>query len=234
MHLKDIFFEPDDNNKPQQPAPDKKSSNVPGKASSVSQESISEPIGSISDASATSAPSMGAGVDGYVQLLKNAMKSHPGKGPDYYQFISAIEKMKTMAMDDKTKFASVFTGFDVQGITPQFLVDSAKQYQSLFASKKSDFEAALNQSVAQNVEAKKTQIQNLKATNKSIDDHMQSLNEQKIANEDSIKKLSSEITTASTKIESNKADFNTAYEQMNQDIENNIQRITEYLGATNN
>lgn len=150
-------------------------------------------------------------------------------GPDFHEFVSALENMKNIPMDEQPKYLAVYATLITQGCTKQKLVDSAKIYLEKFAEKRNGFSKALEAQMSESVGGKQSIIDGLKKKNDEIDAEIKRLADQKVANAEQANKLSLELNEEATKLNIKKADFETTYNSMVAGINDSLDKIQRFI-----
>lgn len=173
--------------------------------------------------------------DDYVKLLSKAIQeAHDGhpSAPDYIEFVKALNKMEGKPMDEETKFTSIFAGFDVQGVTVEKLISAAEHYKQVVSGEKTQFDSSMVDESNNTIGKSKASVNDLTGKNVDIDKQMKNLSDQKQANLAQINKLNNSIQTDSNKLECRKNDFNSAFNEVTTEIDNNIGLIKKHLQPT--
>lgn len=165
----------------------------------------------------------------FVEYFKEVFKEANLPGPDYYEFVSALDNPALKSIPDQMKFVSIFAGFVAQGCTKERLIDSAKTYIDLFTKKKEGFEQALEKSFSEVVGGREAEVERLNEENQKIDEEMQKLVEKKMKNGESISKLTTEITEETNRLKLKHANFLATYERMTKEISDNSVKIGQYI-----
>lgn len=167
--------------------------------------------------------------DEFVATLRKVMNDHNIPGPDYLEFASAIESMKTLPLDEKTKFITCFAVLRAQGVTPERLIETGEVYVKLFDQVKSEFQVEVEKTSENVIKSKQSSINNLAVANKEIETQMVELTKKRLENEEKMKQLTSEVDKASSQITAQTSDFNAAYNEVVNEIRANENLIKQYL-----
>lgn len=165
----------------------------------------------------------------FTEYFKKVFEEANLPGPDYHEFVNALEFLKSQPIPDQQKFMSVFAGFIAQGCTKKRLIESANTYIQLFTEKKDKFEQALDASYAEAVGSRESEVERLNAENAKLDEQMQKLAEQKVKNGEAVAKLTTEISEESNRLKMKHANFTATFERMTKEIQDNSKKIEEYL-----
>lgn len=200
----------------------------PSKVSTATAKTKTAPASITSIHSVSSLPAEetqmgGTSREDIVLYFKKVLSDNNIPGPDYLEFITALDSLKGAALDDKTKFTTIFAGFKAQGVTPVHLIETAKTYIKLLSQKKQSFQTEASQHITEKDAAQKA----LLADNKNIDIQMQELAAKKLENDTKFKTIGTEMQ----EVNQNKTDFENTCATMVGEIEHNISLIDQYLGA---
>jgi hypothetical protein len=214
-------------------ATDFKKKNGPPEKTVVTRDTNSTPsiqdINSISNNNSITTPISSAPVDAtasgkasFVQFFHDQISNSPAIG-HYLEFINALKEVEGLALDEKTKFTTIYASFKAQKVSVDELITAAKKYQDLCTQKKNELDGGYQQGVAQ----RDQNIKKLTEENASIDKQMQDLNTRKLQNSEKIKGISDE----KSKLDGKKADYTSAYTEVNEGIQSNIDKIAQHLSA---
>lgn len=165
----------------------------------------------------------------FVEYFKEVFKEANLPGPDYFEFVNALDNPALKSIPEQMKFVSIFAGFTAQGCTKERLTESAQTYIGLFADKKKKFEDALEQSFDEVVGKREAEVTRLTEENQKLDEEMQKLVEKKMKNGETISKLTIEIGDETNRLKMKHANFNATYERMVKEISDNSAKIGQYI-----
>ncbi len=177
----------------------------------------------------TAPPPVGIRNEEIAAYFKKVMEENNFPGPDYCEFINALEGMKNLPMDEATKVKTIFLSFKTMGMTPQKLVETAEKYKALYDQKMKAFDKEVEASYNNEIVSRQKQVETLAAKNAAIDTEMKKLNDQKIANDEAVKKLNDEAASMSTNIKTRHSNFKETYVSIVAEIDNNIATINKHL-----
>lgn len=89
-------------------------------------------------------------------------------GPDYYEYVKALDKMKNLPLDDATKYATCFMSLNVAGLTKAHLLDTANKYIGIANEQKAFFEQDLANAEKGEVGTKEQSLLALTEENKNF------------------------------------------------------------------
>lgn len=132
-------------------------------------------------------------------------------GEDYLEFISALQAMKNIDLDEKVKMQTVLATLSIKGLTAQKIIESADYYMKVLENEKEKFKQAMIKQTEGKVGSKHQQIKNLETENKKKAGQIKKLTDEINANSTKIGKLKTDIETADLKIKSTENNFNITY-----------------------
>jgi hypothetical protein len=168
----------------------------------------------------------------YLKYFRDVMIKNNIPGPDYEEFVMALDKMKSQPMDEASKFKNVFITLESMGLTVPKLIEAAGFYKECFAKSKAQFDNDLLAHQNNEIVTRENKVKDLTAANAKIDAQMTELNKQKLANEATIGTINEEKQKMSSMLSSQSADFNAAYKDSVDEIDHNVELINKYLSAT--
>ena len=98
--------------------------------------------------------------DKFIAMLEAVIADNNIPGLDYVEFKAAIDKMKSLPMDETTKFMSAYSIFESQGCTKQTLIDSIDKYMAMIVKEQEHFDVEMKASFTEKVESKTLEIEN--------------------------------------------------------------------------
>lgn len=146
-------------------------------------------------------------------------------GEDYLEFISALQAMKAIDLDEKVKMQTVLATLSIKGLTAQKIIESADYYMKVLENEKEKFKQAMIKQTEGKVGSKHQQIKNLETENKKKADQIKKLTNEINANTTKISKLKTDIETADLKIKSTENNFNITYAHVANQITEKVEKI---------
>lgn len=146
-------------------------------------------------------------------------------GEDYLEFISALQAMKNINLDEKVKMQTVLATLSTKGLTTQKIVESADYYMKVLENEKEKFKQAMIKQTEGKVGNKHKQIKNMEEQNRQKADKIKALTDEINNNTSQIGKLKKDIETADLKIKSTENNFNVTYSYVADQITNKIEKI---------
>ncbi len=164
-----------------------------------------------------------------AQFLMKALESNNLPGFDYIEFKQSLGALVSMNMDEGTAFKSAFATASTMGLTKQKLLESATHYKQILQKEKGQFDIALKNRLQQRVGAKAEENKRHEARLKQIEDQIKRLQEEivqvkhKIAENDKVRE------TEGTKLKVQKDNFESTYEKIQTEINNDVQKISQFI-----
>ena len=165
----------------------------------------------------------------FINVLLKAIDENNLEGFDYLEYKQSLQSLAKMDMDEATRYQSAFAMAKTMGASPKKLIDSAQHYIKILATEDKKFKDALSnqrnkqvkgreeklKTVQNSIEQKKKQIEKL---TKEIESEQQKLGE-----------VRNSIQEASAKIELTNSQFQLAYNSVQAQIEQDINKMSTYL-----
>lgn len=76
----------------------------------------------------------------YSEHFQKVFTERNFPGPDYYEYVKTLDKMKNMPLDDASKYSTAFVGLSAMGLTKAHLLDTANKYISIANEQKVIFD----------------------------------------------------------------------------------------------
>lgn len=174
----------------------------------------------------------------YLDHLYKFMEDQNIPGPDYFEFANTLHEMSRMAgaIPEQNLFQLAFVSLKTQGITPEILIQTAQKYVMLFEKHKQEFENVLSQEIQKSVNIKTQEIQSLEQANKQaevkmaeLQQQIQMLQQQMVNNAQKVAENNMFIQGESLKLNVKKAKFEKAYSIVVDKVNDNIQKIQNYI-----
>lgn len=148
-------------------------------------------------------------------------------GPDYFEF----SKMNTAMgnMDEKTKFNASFAGLTVQGLNKETLLNSANTYIQVIEKDEIAFSETVKQTIDQNVEAKKKDLEAKKKLLAEKTEMITKLQVEIIDDSKTLQDLSNDISSSQQKIDEKISSYKIACETIKSRIKSDIEKINTHI-----
>lgn len=161
--------------------------------------------------------------DKFIDMLETVIEqASTTEKQGYFTFKKAIENMKSLNMDEKTKFQTVFSVLSLQGCKKDILLSTSDKYIKLIEEEKSKFDLELKNHFAQTVQSKLDLAEQAKKEVETLTKRLSDLNTQIIT-------LSQEAQTEELKIKATEANFKASAEAIISQMNADKEKITNYL-----
>ncbi len=165
----------------------------------------------------------------FLNVLYDAMSKHGKDGFDYLEYKQSLNSLSKLSMDEETRFKSAFAVAQTMGATPSFLIDAAKYYLDVLKNEEKVFEDTLKQQMQKQIGDKQNELQQIKNTIEDKQKQIERLTKEIAESQNSLSTLDQQISEASGKIESTKQNFLASYNQIADQINDDIQKMQQYL-----
>lgn len=166
----------------------------------------------------------------FTKKLLEALEKNDQEGFDYLEFKSTLNSLKSMSMDEVTKYKSAEAMAKAMGVTTKSILDSADYYLKVLVKEEQLFEEALKNQHRKNVVGKEKYIEQLntdvEATNKQIAELNERLKQMQVKIDETKEELENSIKS----MNNTKNEFISAYTNMTTQIKNDCQKIKKHLG----
>ena len=195
------------------------------------KETVSEPAQAVAapPAAVASVQASGKATDQYLNILLTAMEQNNPVGFDYLEFKKSLQTLRTMAMDDRTRYFSAFAAAQAMGVTSDKLLQSVDFYVGVLKAEQQKFEEAHQKQRQQKVGNRETQLQDLDATILAKNEQIAKLTAEVQAHQGQKEQLRTEILQATEKLDSTRSDFVASYQDLTAQIDNDVANIKQYL-----
>jgi len=136
----------------------------------------------------------------FITMLEEVIEKNNLPGQDYFEFKQAIEHMKSLAMDEKSKFQTAYTVLSLQGCKKDILLSSIEKYISIIQEQKKEFDAEMQLELNSKVKSKLDEVEKSKKEMENLSKRLNDLNS-------SILCLSQDAQTEEMKIRATEANF---------------------------
>lgn len=165
----------------------------------------------------------------FTEFLNKIYQQGNFAGPDYQEFTDALKEVENEPMDEKSKFATIFVGFKVQGVTKARLLETGNKYVALINDQVNGFNAEIDNLLNTEVAGKQAKVAEITQENAEIENQMRLLTEKKNKNNEMIQKINSEVNEQVSVLNIKKASFASAANEFISNIKGNIEKIRQYL-----
>ena len=167
----------------------------------------------------------------FLNILLKAMEANNLDGLDYLEFKQSLQALSKMPMDEETRFKSAFAMAASMGATPNHLVKTAKHYISVLTKEEKKFEGALQQQIDSKIGSQQLEVASMEKSIQEKSEQIKQLTNQITQIQKKVQTSKSSMQNASEKINVTKSNFIASYNQLRGQIENDIEKMVQYLGG---
>lgn len=167
----------------------------------------------------------------FLDILFKAMEANNLEGLDYLEFKQSLQSLSKMPMDEETQFKSAFAMASSMGVTPDKLITTAKHYIDVLTKEEQKFETALQQQIDGRIGQQKQELAAMDKSIKEKSEQIKKLTQQITEIQQKAEKTRTAMNQASEKINVTKSNFVASYNQVRGQIEKDISKMKQYLGA---
>lgn len=160
-----------------------------------------------------------------IGALYKTLDEHNLPGEDYLEFIQALNAMKNLALDDSIKVQTVTATLSTKGLTVDKIKESADYYKKILENEKEQFVSELNSQIDKTIKSKEKIIETLKESIKIKSDQIANLTKEISDAEQNINLNNNLIKAAELKIQTAQDNFNSAYNAVIEQINDNLSKI---------
>lgn len=158
-----------------------------------------------------------------LSKLLEAIKANASTEMDYLKFKKSFLSLCAMGMDEATAARSALVTAQTMGMNTEKLMDSVKFYQNILKKEKEAFALALKNQIANNVDAKKIEVEKLQARKVEILTKMEKLKEELATIDDRISGVQHQMNESGDKIESTRQQFVQTITLLEEEIEADLE-----------
>ncbi|MEM9885341.1 MAG: hypothetical protein AAF849_05555 [Bacteroidota bacterium] len=166
----------------------------------------------------------------FMEVLLKAMEKNNLEGFDYLEYKKSLQSLAKMPMDEATRFKSAFAMAQTMGVNPEKLVKTAQHYIGALSKEEQQFERALAKQKEQQIGTKLGQINKAEQLIQQKAEQIKKLTQEIEQHQQQMEKAKTAVSAASVKIESTKNDFIASYNSLVQQIQQDIEKMKQYLG----
>lgn len=164
----------------------------------------------------------GVADDKFVKMLEGVISDNNIPGLDYFEFKQAVDNMKSLPIDESTKFLTVYSILLGQGCTKEVLLNSIDKYVSLINKEHETFNNELSETFKEKVESKKTKIEQSQQKIVELSNQIKELN-------DFIITGTQEVQQEEMKLRLAEANFKQSVEKVVSVLTTDKEKITNYI-----
>lgn len=165
----------------------------------------------------------------FNKILLQAIEKHNLSGFDYLEYKNGLRSLDNMNMDEATRFKSAFALAQTMGVTKSKLLDSARHYQSVLNTEKEQFEKAAEQQMQVKVVGRKEELKTWETEIRAKEAQISKLQKEIEALKQNVIKVSGSLDEEASKVKKTKLDFLASYEHIFGQIQDDIDKMNEYL-----
>jgi len=165
----------------------------------------------------------------FVEILAAALEKNNQEGFDYFEFRQSLINLAKMPLDEATRYQSAYAMAQTMGVTPVKLIESAKFYLNVLSNEQSKFGEAHTQQRAKLIGNREEELKNLDAMMQQKAEQIKQLTLQIEEHRKQSETMRNEINESTIKIENTKADFETTFNSVYAQIEQDMGKIQQYL-----
>lgn len=218
------FFIKEDSNAPNVPA----SRPVPNPAGSSG--TTSPTVTPVQSANATGS-AVGAIDTKFVDHFAAVLGKANLQGPDYFEFREILRNLSNLGLPEEKQFQAAWASFKAMAAVgdPAMLTTAANQYLAALGTDRDSFLKSVEMAVQERVGGLQTEQKKLLADNDAIAKQITELQQRATTNNDRLAKISGEVIDQSSKINQNRANFETTYATFTDQIKADVSKIATYL-----
>lgn len=158
----------------------------------------------------------------FVEMLEKVITENNVPGLDYVELKQALDNMRALALDEPTKFVTVFSILSAQGCTKESLLSSIDKYSGLIIKEQEGFQAELTETFNEKVESKRKKIQESQEKVVELSNKIKELN-------DFIITATQEAQQEEMKLRLTEANFNQSIQKVLSVLNSDKEKITNYI-----
>lgn len=218
------FFIKEDSNAPNVPA------SRPAPNPAGSSGTTSPTVAPIQSANATGS-AVGAIDTKFVDHFAAVLGKANLQGPDYFEFREILRNLSNLGLPEEKQFQAAWASFKAMAAVgdPAMLTTAANQYLAALGTDRDSFLKSVEMAMQERVGGLQTEQKKLLADNDAIAKQITELQQRATTNNDRLAKISGEVIDQSSKINQNRANFETTYATFTDQIKADVSKIATYL-----
>jgi hypothetical protein len=166
----------------------------------------------------------------FIDILSKVLESNNQPGFDYLEYKKAVLSIaKLQNLEESAQFKTAYAAAMSMNVQPQQLTDSAKRYLMILETEFTKFNQTASQFLQNQVGAKELESSELKKTIQQKEAQLKQLQLELEKHHKRMNDIESELESAKIKVDTNKASFKLAYDQLVGQIRTDIQKMEQYL-----
>ncbi len=167
--------------------------------------------------------------DRILESLLKALEDNNIEGFDFLEYKNSIKALSQMPMDEATRYRSAYATAATLGVTLDKLCQSAEFYKTVLQKENEKFKAALSNQINSSVISKEKQAQELSNEILKKSELIKKLTEEITSHQTELGKIKDQVLEANIKIEKTKANFQSTFEALLLQINDDITKMKAYL-----
>jgi flagellar motility protein MotE (MotC chaperone) len=163
------------------------------------------------------------------KFLISALERSNIEGFDYLEFKQSLSALRDLKIDEHTAIKSAYATASTMGLTVNKLVKSAAHYKSILVNEKSQFDEALDKQIKDRIVSRRAESEKLQKDIAKYEEHIQKLKAEIAACQEKIKNTDKDINEAEERIMSSKAKFESTFNEIVRQIEEDIEKFNQSL-----
>ena len=151
------------------------------------------------------------------------------QGLDFFEFIKSLKKMDGRAIDERTKYETVYDTMSTMGLTKDVLLTTGKKYMEIFVEVKQEFEKELSSEVQSKVADLNKQADDVLVQNGQYQAQIEELNAKISENLKRMQQLKSEAAANESTLLQERSDFERTHSIFVNGLQKYITDIETYI-----
>ncbi len=194
---------------------------------STSEKSTTKEV--VLDGAEISAGAGGEVSQKFLDILLESITKNDQEGFDYLEYKQALQSLKKMEMDDKTRFQSAFAMAQTMGATKQKLLTTGDIYLKVLKSEEEKFMLSVANQRQSKIDERRQELLNVDKWIETKQAEIEKMKEQIKLKKASKTKFQKELSQTSKKIEAVQNNFVTTYKYLSGQIQDDLNKIKQYL-----
>ena len=166
----------------------------------------------------------------FLEILAQVLEKNNQPGFDYLEFRKAVQSIAQMQhLDEPNQFKTAFAAAQAFNVNADTLFDSAKKYLNVLEAEQIQFNKTADQYLQNQLNQKQTESGQLKQTIRNAEETLAQLQAKLDEDKKKLSALESDLSNDQLKVDSNKAAFESAYQQVVRQIKEDLQKMETYL-----
>lgn len=166
----------------------------------------------------------------FLEILAQVLEKNNQPGFDYLEFRKAVQSIAQMQhLDEPNQFKTAFAAAQAFNVDANTLFDSAKKYLNVLEAEQIQFNKTADQFLQNQLNQKQAESGQLKQTIRQAEEKLAQLQNQLDEDKKKLSALEGDLSNAQQKVDSNKAAFANAYQKVVQQIQDDLQKMENYL-----